>query len=41
MKRSKPNQQKSRKSFSKQANKTHKINKAPANAFLKRGGIRL
>lgn len=41
MKRSKPNPKKSRKAFSAQANKTHKINKAPAAAHLKRGGIRL
>lgn len=41
MKRQKMNAQKSNKRFAKNANRTHRLNKAPAASFLRRGGIRL
>lgn len=41
MKRYKVNKKASTKKFGQKANRTHRINKSPAAAFLRRGGIRL
>lgn len=41
MKRYKVDNKKSRDKFGQKANRTHRINKSPAAAFLRRGGIRL
>lgn len=41
MKRQKLNGNRSRKKFAAVANRTHKMNKLPSSAFIKRGGVRL
>lgn len=41
MRRQKVNNKKSNARYKRTASKTHKMNKAPASAFIKRGGIRL